>query len=575
MTKNYLLLPLSAALILPLAGCIDDNYDLNDIDSTVRVDVNNLTIPINLDAVEMRNIMDIDDDDEIKVITADDGSKYYALEKKGDFDSKIINVEYINIPAPKVDAVKMMLMPTQSGKTLTCDLLSPAAPYSFVSTNITSSVVELESTKGNLDFDIKLTVAPWNNPSGSMTIENLKLQLPKGLNLGVGYDNQTGVYNAGTVTSQGSVFTIPIRSKEITFEKGEFNATNHSLRVSGEMKILGGKLSMDMSQAGFDSCPNSMQMTCEYIFSDYRADYFTGVFQYDVEDFNVNPLAIDNIPDVLSQEGTNVKLTNPAVYLHLNNPFGDEGIYAQAALTVVAVHKDNGRFAFSPNNKVMHLGKGNSDEANYMLSPLQHPLSLIAGYPDAQWVPFSTLGDILATPAGAGTPDGFPLTLEINWDNPSVPPVHVSDFRLGRREKIEGNYTFLAPLQFADGSVVYYTDSMDGWSSDELDKMTITSLDVNAIIDSDLPIDMDFTAYPIDKEGHRIPNVNVSSVKLPANAKDYQLTITVTGEFSGLDGLRFDAVAKGVDPDQPLRPSQTIHITKLRPRVSGYYQDEL
>ena len=34
------------ALSLPaLTGCIDDKYDLSDVDTTVRVNVDNLTVP--------------------------------------------------------------------------------------------------------------------------------------------------------------------------------------------------------------------------------------------------------------------------------------------------------------------------------------------------------------------------------------------------------------------------------------------------------------------------------------------------------------------------------------------------
>ncbi len=40
----------AAVAAMPLVGCIDDNYDLSDIDTTVRVQVNDLEVPVNLDA---------------------------------------------------------------------------------------------------------------------------------------------------------------------------------------------------------------------------------------------------------------------------------------------------------------------------------------------------------------------------------------------------------------------------------------------------------------------------------------------------------------------------------------------
>ena len=38
-------------------------YDLSDIDTTVRVDVNSLVIPINLDEIQLKSIFDIDTED--------------------------------------------------------------------------------------------------------------------------------------------------------------------------------------------------------------------------------------------------------------------------------------------------------------------------------------------------------------------------------------------------------------------------------------------------------------------------------------------------------------------------------
>lgn len=32
-------------------GCVDDSYDLSDIDTTTRIEVKDLTIPVNIDAI--------------------------------------------------------------------------------------------------------------------------------------------------------------------------------------------------------------------------------------------------------------------------------------------------------------------------------------------------------------------------------------------------------------------------------------------------------------------------------------------------------------------------------------------
>ncbi|MDE6836643.1 MAG: hypothetical protein K2J03_06775 [Muribaculaceae bacterium] len=62
--------PISALLLLP--GCIDKNYDLSDIDKTTQINVKDLVVPVNVEAIELSNIIKLDDDSQIK-ITAIDG----------------------------------------------------------------------------------------------------------------------------------------------------------------------------------------------------------------------------------------------------------------------------------------------------------------------------------------------------------------------------------------------------------------------------------------------------------------------------------------------------------------------
>ncbi len=86
---------LSCTLILALcvaaASCVDDNYDLSDIDTTTRVTVDNLTVPMNMDPVVLSDIISIDEGSKIQAVTID-GNEFYALSQKGDFNSDPIYV---------------------------------------------------------------------------------------------------------------------------------------------------------------------------------------------------------------------------------------------------------------------------------------------------------------------------------------------------------------------------------------------------------------------------------------------------------------------------------------------------
>ena len=79
-------LPALALASLTLSGCIDDKYDLSDVDTTIGIQVSNLTIPVNLDAITLSNILSLDDGSVIKDV---DG--YYAVLINGDFTSSDIS----------------------------------------------------------------------------------------------------------------------------------------------------------------------------------------------------------------------------------------------------------------------------------------------------------------------------------------------------------------------------------------------------------------------------------------------------------------------------------------------------
>lgn len=73
---------ISLVIALSLTGCVDDKYDLKDIDTTSRVTVNNLTVPVNLESIKLDNVIDMDDNENIKTLTDANGNKYYALQEE-------------------------------------------------------------------------------------------------------------------------------------------------------------------------------------------------------------------------------------------------------------------------------------------------------------------------------------------------------------------------------------------------------------------------------------------------------------------------------------------------------------
>ena len=87
-----------------LTSCVDDKYDLSDIDTTVLVKVNDLTIPINLDQIELKSILE--EGDEIKIV---DGQ--YAITEDGDFNSDEIRLGKVTITSQTFEPTKVEDIP--------------------------------------------------------------------------------------------------------------------------------------------------------------------------------------------------------------------------------------------------------------------------------------------------------------------------------------------------------------------------------------------------------------------------------------------------------------------------------
>lgn len=73
-------------MLLLLTSCIDDNYDLSDVDTTSRINVNDLVLPVNIDPIRLGDVIEIDDESRIQVVNLN-GKEFYALVQNGSFVS--------------------------------------------------------------------------------------------------------------------------------------------------------------------------------------------------------------------------------------------------------------------------------------------------------------------------------------------------------------------------------------------------------------------------------------------------------------------------------------------------------
>lgn len=98
----------AAVLITAASSCVDNAYDLSDIDTTSRFNAKDLVIPMNIDQITLDQVLDLDDDSEVKTIVQN-GKKIYAVQKDGTFKSDPIKVSAFTTTKPTINPITSTL----------------------------------------------------------------------------------------------------------------------------------------------------------------------------------------------------------------------------------------------------------------------------------------------------------------------------------------------------------------------------------------------------------------------------------------------------------------------------------
>lgn len=565
-----------AASAFLLAGCIDDNYDLSDIDTTVRVPVNDLVIPINIDAVQLKNIMDLSETSVIKVINGQ-----YTVQYDGNFESSPIKIDPIVMGAPNLP-IRTSYISTAGAEQAFEQVGQVELPLPTTGVDFSYSVAEVSTdiesiTEVGTVFTIRMIIGidQGNTLVNEVIFKNLKFQLPKGLTMVSGdgqYDPTTGIYTVPDAKSTADIRReVDFSANAVDIAKAGVKFENHKLSYSDEVKIVSGDVLVKRENLKVDpkNLPSTILVYNDFKMSEINVNWMSGRIHYAIENFQVPDVEITGLPGLLNQDNTNILLDNPQIYLNINNPVGIYGLTAKTGLAITPWRGDVASSTCRLNNGffVIPATSAADDPIKFCLAPAD-PMNYPAGYESPQFEPFSALSDVLAG-------NGLPQRLQINLENPEIPSQMVRRLPIGQIiGSVGGSYMLNAPLNLKAGSTIFYTDRVDGWSSEDLDAVTITTLTVTARVNTDIPLKAVCTGYPIDKDGKQINNVTIEGAEINANAKDQVITIRITGEIHNLDGLVF-TVRIDAENGETLNENMSISLTDIRPKVSGYYQKKL
>ena len=275
----------ASALILlsPLTGCIDNNYDLSDIDTTVKISVNSLTLPVNIDEIFLSSIIDTEEGDKIQII-----DNQYAILEDGTFGSDPINIEQFSIAAPEISpSITEIQIPSVTGIRNTGDIsfnidLAPISGYSYNYSGISTDIVDMDQLEVSwgLTYSINLEATDGTIPSG-IKLQNIRFQLPKGLtgtpSIGT-YNPETGEISISEIDNIQNGVSLTMTASAINLAKAGaiFNYNDHSIDIHGETGLTNADMLIPAASIAGIQVPSKLYLSIHTQLGDFEVKSFTG-----------------------------------------------------------------------------------------------------------------------------------------------------------------------------------------------------------------------------------------------------------------------------------------------------------
>ncbi len=599
------------AVAITFASCMNSDYDLSDIDSTVGVNVNGLTIPLNLDKITLDAMLDLNENSQIKRM--DNGE--YAIVESGTYSSDPIQVPSFTAPAPSIAPIEADLTqkslfntasrPHNAGrnagtKLASYDLSNEPTTVDIQTDNVSEYIVSLDNvTLENIQAHFRLSFSGLQNIAREIQIEDLVINFLPGLqatpSMGT-YDAATGKLNIGNTSTTAHCLDITLNIEKIGREAG-ISLQNQVFSLHSACNIASGSINIyesdivpacknsdgSFNREVFESLlPQSVHFVCTPTMDDIKVEKFSGEIKYGVTGIHIDPVLLDNIPDALNQDGTDIRMANPQLYLETSNPLNGYGLKAQASLKLTSHSAGHAGSYTLDNPEGLLIDKADN---KYCLSPYKPGIYYVgtidengekipADFTNAAQQGFTQLSNVLSG-------EKIPESIDIEVVEPRIPQQSVTDFPLGVDiAPVEGKWVFYAPLQLTAESKIKYVETIDGWNDDDLDALVIKKIDIQADCETDFPISAAFTVYPIDPAGKRICNEDGTPITGTIDKKitpgmSAPIVIRMEGNVRHLDGIIIEARLDEADGQTPLKPTQTISLKNIKVKVSGSYEKEL
>lgn len=617
-----------ACLLLAPVFVACSDVDLSDVDTNVSIPVKDMVIPVKMDDVKLSTMLDVSDDSNLRELNGD-----YAIVFEGNYVSDKINIPPFTAQAQEIDDYNGTMTKERPAarkanakRAITADAEAVAVyvlpkAKEIIKANaekVSEAIRELKKVEANTEFDFHIKIDTYGDlfkQVSAIHIENFTLQIPRGIvgeivlkngdgqDIVAHYSSETGLIS---FAGKNIVSTDGVLNLHITVTAFDAAALEEALNrfvnsSNGRVSRAAGKDDFTISESfgvstgeivvyssdfkdpsgtvddKYNRLANEVGYHSEGKMKDIEVTSVSGSIDYDVDPFTVDDIKLDEVPDVLKESGTNLKIANPQIYVYFNNPVEDgDGHTITASTDIRLTAKD--REGLTHEYELDHnqtIEASTADNYFYLSPETVSDTELYTGYEGAKHIKFTALSDVLSCiVSGESTEgNGIPRSISFTTYNTHVSGSDVKNLELDKDYFINGRYAFVAPLALTEGSRIKYTDTVNGWQS-SIEGIVITELGITASVSTDVPFELEFRITPIDVDGRPLAESASQTVVVPANAKDVPVSFLTKGRIVGLDGIKIDACAVAKEA-RTLQPGMNISMSNLKVKVSGEYESEL
>lgn len=555
---------LCAGTTLLFTGCIDDSYDLDKVDLTMKLNTDGLGVKLgNTDLIALADILDEDE----TVKTEANGLYYLVKDGTSNFNVKVDNMTTsfndtkldMNTPVLQYNDVFKQLqdagIPVTEGNTLPIpadfEMHGSAKGDQEVDFKITDvSDVKQVKTIDLQKSKVALTLTEANKPSslnlGVTRLKNVRLYLPKFLgvtDVAPGWELQEG--NVLVYTHNGGTYNYDRNKPEICsvyLNKVALDQTKNEGKVeNGNIELKPNELNVTMTaeqvyfenRAGRELSMNegdqaSVRLDIKLPNNVLNISQVTGIFNPAINPDNERIDVSNDLPDFLQDKDVRIVATNPTIRFHANMSTLPVGIDMRGTLTAV---KENGAFENGATTKKVKLDKGVMEMGrdNYVYYCNQgntpyDPEGAKAGAATVENV--QNIGDLITE---------LPDYLEVNLKNNQINVKNeYYTVQLGRDYHVDADYSVFVPFEFDRGLKVVYNDSTESMHSDLKDLSATGTLEVMADAYNTIPLELLVGLKAVDVDGNELP-VEFNTTEAHVAAGD-GTTYTMNGEVKQRSG---------------------------------------